>query len=214
MDPSTTNPAGPAIVPMPSTTARPLREFACSDIEALYRLSYGFYVSLASRVSGTRDHADEIVQEAFLKTLAARPSGLNDAELRGYVAAAVLNLCRSRSRRYAMISRRLGSRVLWDEEWAAARDLGPAEDDLVVADLALLDELRKLAKRQREVLILRFWVGLSLSECAVALGISVGSAKRHSTRAMAALKGRILEDDDARTDHEADRRNDNDTERR
>jgi RNA polymerase sigma factor (sigma-70 family) len=49
-----------------------------------------------------------------------------------------------------------------------------------------------LPQRQQEVLILRYWSGLSEQEIARTLGISVGSVKSAASRARAALE-RVLE---------------------
>jgi RNA polymerase sigma factor (sigma-70 family) len=50
-----------------------------------------------------------------------------------------------------------------------------------------LDALRQLPRRQQEVLVLRFWSGLSEAEIADALGISPGSVKSSASRGMAKL---------------------------
>jgi RNA polymerase sigma factor (sigma-70 family) len=54
--------------------------------------------------------------------------------------------------------------------------------------MALLDALRALPTRQREVLVLRFYLGMVEAEVADQLGISVGSVKQHSSRGLAALQ--------------------------
>ena len=62
----------------------------------------------------------------------------------------------------------------------------------------MLAALRRLPPRQREVLVLRFYLDLSEVEIARTLGISGGSVKTHAHRGLAALADRI--------DHEEDRR--------
>jgi RNA polymerase sigma factor (sigma-70 family) len=58
---------------------------------------------------------------------------------------------------------------------------------------ALVDAVRALPARQREALVLRFWLDLRESEIAEAMGISAGSVKVHVSRGMAALS-RTLEE--------------------
>jgi RNA polymerase sigma factor (sigma-70 family) len=56
----------------------------------------------------------------------------------------------------------------------------------------VLDALGRLAPRQREVLVLRYWSDLSEAEIAAALGISRGTVKSTASRALAALE-KIME---------------------
>ncbi|MDQ4051466.1 MAG: sigma-70 family RNA polymerase sigma factor, partial [Actinomycetota bacterium] len=53
---------------------------------------------------------------------------------------------------------------------------------------AVLDALRTLPRRQREVLTLRYYLDLSEAEIADTLGISRGSVKAHASRGSAALR--------------------------
>jgi RNA polymerase sigma factor (sigma-70 family) len=53
---------------------------------------------------------------------------------------------------------------------------------------AVLAALRTLPVRQREVLVLRYYVDLSEADIADALGISRGAVKSHASRGMAALR--------------------------
>jgi RNA polymerase sigma factor (sigma-70 family) len=57
----------------------------------------------------------------------------------------------------------------------------------------VLDALRELPGRQREVLVLRHYLELSEEEIAETLGISRGSVKAHASRGSAALR-RLLAD--------------------
>ena len=58
----------------------------------------------------------------------------------------------------------------------------------------MLAALRRLPDRQREALVLRFYLDLSEPEVAAAMGISQGTVKSTTSRALAAL-GRLLEED-------------------
>ena len=57
---------------------------------------------------------------------------------------------------------------------------------------AVLDHLRELPWRQRQVLVLRYYLDLSEAQIADALGISAGAVKSHASRGVATL-GRRLE---------------------
>jgi RNA polymerase sigma factor (sigma-70 family) len=54
-----------------------------------------------------------------------------------------------------------------------------------------LDAMRELPRRQQEVLVLRFWAGLSEVEIARTLGISAGSVKSSASRGMAKLSKKL-----------------------
>ncbi len=54
--------------------------------------------------------------------------------------------------------------------------------------------VRRLPDRQREALVLRFYFGLSDEETAAAMGISRGTVKSSSSRALASL-GRMLKEE-------------------
>ena len=51
----------------------------------------------------------------------------------------------------------------------------------------VLEALRSLPRRQRDVLLLRYYLDLSERETADALGITTGSVKTHAHRGLAAL---------------------------
>ena len=53
---------------------------------------------------------------------------------------------------------------------------------------AVLDAMRALPDRQREVLALRYYLDLSEAEIADALGISRGAVKAHASRGAATLR--------------------------
>jgi len=65
---------------------------------------------------------------------------------------------------------------------------GPVEDRL---DLFRL--LAALPRQQRAVVVLRYYEDLSERDIADALGCSPGSVKRHASRALATLRGRLSE---------------------
>jgi RNA polymerase sigma factor (sigma-70 family) len=77
----------------------------------------------------------------------------------------------------------------------AVDDVASAEAGAVLADdqRAILEGLRSLSDRQRDVLVLRFYAGSSESEIAATLGIAAGTVKTHMRRGLEAL-ARLVED--------------------
>lgn len=70
----------------------------------------------------------------------------------------------------------------------SAENLALLRDDQRV----LVEALHRLSARQREALVLRYWLGLREGEIAEAMGISAGAVKAHTARGIATLT-RIME---------------------
>lgn len=60
-------------------------------------------------------------------------------------------------------------------------------DDAVEDRLVLTAALRRLPARQRETVVLRYYLGCSEARAAELMGISTGSVKTHLSRAVTAL---------------------------
>jgi RNA polymerase sigma factor (sigma-70 family) len=103
----------------------------------------------------------------------------------------VLNRCRSALRRQ-VVAQRFGR--LRDVDYGLAQL--SAEADAIRAEERhqVLTALASLPARRREVLVLRYYLGLSEAEIARTLGISQGSVKSAAARGIAAL-ARKLEGD-------------------
>jgi RNA polymerase sigma factor (sigma-70 family) len=56
---------------------------------------------------------------------------------------------------------------------------------------AVIGALRSLPARQREALVLKFYLGLSEEEIAAAMKISTGAVKSHTSRGKAALRAAL-----------------------
>jgi RNA polymerase sigma factor (sigma-70 family) len=117
----------------------------------------------------------------------------------------VLNGCRSVHRRRA-VGERLGLEprtdpAAWgvgsrhcDPAVLAGRSAEPTPHESAEAEAIRAEDCRRvlaaltaLPSRRREVLVLRYYVGLSESEIAATLGISAGGVKSAASRGLAAL---------------------------
>ena len=137
--------------------------------------------------SGT---AEEVVQDAFV-AMHDRWRRLRDPDLAlAYLRQAVVNRSRSVLRHRGVQARHA------DAERPVVRDLPGADEAALVTERrgTLLDALRTLTDRQREVLALRYYLDLSEAEIASTLGISRGAVKSHASRGVAALRT-LMEDD-------------------
>ena len=155
--------------------------------EGLFRDHYTELVKLASLLVDDRGSAEEIVQEAFMRLFRDwdRLERLDAAP--AYLRTTVVNLSRSRLRHRAVRRRHpLGP-----------LDPDPAADLHVIArqaDDTVFAAITKLPRRQRECLVLRYYLDLSEGEIATTLRISRGSVKSHTNRAFTALAA-ALEDE-------------------
>jgi len=151
----------------------------------MYRDHYRSLVRLASLLLDDRAASEEVVQDAFVALFRRWDSVADPARRVSYLRSAVLNGARSRSRR-RLVRRKL---VLVEPAAGESAETGAlrAEDRREV-----IDALRGLSDRQRECLVLRYYLDLTEAEIAATLGISAGSVKTHTHRAMAALE-RALE---------------------
>jgi RNA polymerase sigma-70 factor (sigma-E family) len=146
-------------------------------LEAVYLDAYPRLVGLARTILAGADGAEEVVQEAFVRTLARWRGIERPDDPLPYVRSAVVNLCRSRFRRKVVPLRPPGS-----EPSAEAAAAGNARRDAVLTALATLPT------RQREVVALRYFGGLSTAEAARELSIAEGTVKAHLHRGLAALR--------------------------
>jgi RNA polymerase sigma-70 factor (sigma-E family) len=129
---------------------------------------------------GDRGHAEDILQTALLRLAMRWSSAQGNPE--AYIRRVLVNLARDRWRRAA---RRVPEQ---DLEHAAHGTTGRDPADTVVDRDALRRALAEQPRRQREVIVLRFFAELSVAETAQTLRTSQGSVKAHTSRAVARLR--------------------------
>ena len=128
--------------------------------------------------------AEDVVQDAFA-ALTTKRGGLRDRSAAlAYLRTAVVNGARSALRR-----RRTARAYTPPHE--PDHDAPDAVAVLAEEHREVLAALGTLAPRQREVIVLRYWSGLSEAEIAAALGISRGTVKSTASRAMTALEAAL-----------------------
>jgi RNA polymerase sigma-70 factor (sigma-E family) len=168
--------------------ARSQRTDARAAVTALYQAHAVGLIRLAVVMLGDRPAAEDVVQDAFAG-LYRRWNHLSGQDRAlGYVRASVLNGCRSRVR----------ARVRDERLAEATATLSPvasAEQAALIGEehAAVLAALRRLPDRQREALVLRYYLDLSEAEIAASMGIGKGTVKSTTSRALTAL-GRLLEE--------------------
>ncbi|MFI1927547.1 MULTISPECIES: SigE family RNA polymerase sigma factor [unclassified Streptomyces] len=192
----------PVIAPMPA--ARPARvpsqrdgaeaaeatvvaetaEAAGTTVDHLtetYRAHYRSLLGLAALLLDDTASCEDVVQEAFIRVHSARKRVRDPEKTLAYLRQTVVNLSRSALRR-----RILGLKLLSKP----MPDMASAEEgayDQLERD-SLIKAMKGLQRRQREVLVLRYFADMTEAQVAATLGVSLGSVKAYGSRGIAALR--------------------------
>jgi RNA polymerase sigma-70 factor (sigma-E family) len=168
------------------TQARTPAQEPGQQISALYQAHALGFVRLAFLMTGDKPTAEDIVQDAFLG-LHRRWNALADHDKAlSYVRTCVLNGCRQLHRvRYRQ------EKVQLDPP----EDVRSAEDTAMLGEdnRAMLAAITRLPARQREAVVLRYYLDMTEDQAAQAMGVSRGTVKSATSRGRAAL-ARLLEE--------------------
>lgn len=154
-------------------------------IAGLYRAHRLSLLRLASFLVDDRAVAEELVQDAFAALCQRWSSLASQSAAPAYLRSTVVNGARSARRRQGIVRRHLR---------AAEPDTAPPADfAMMLAEdhREVVTALRRLPRRQREVLVLRYWANLDEAEIAETLGISRGTVKSTVSRALDALENTL-----------------------
>lgn len=172
-------------VRMDSQTDLPLdREQA---ISALFATHWDRLVRLAALLVDDRATAEDVVQDAFSATYEKWSRLRDTTAVLAYLQTSVVNGSRSRLRRRGVARRRTsalspapGPSAAEEAEWRAETH-------------AVRGALATLPARQRQVLVLRYYLDLNEGEIAAVLRISRGSVKAYASRGLDAIEAAIEE---------------------
>ena len=150
-------------------------EFASAQLPAVLRF--------AAVLAGDRAAAEDLAQEVLIRVYSRwdRISGLDRPEF--YVRKMILNEFLSWRRRSAGQARR--------DLTAELASAVPDHTEAYSEREALLGELSKLPRRQRAVLVLRYYEGRPDTEIAELLGCAPGTVRGYASRALAALRAEM-----------------------
>ena len=165
----------------PTSTAPVPSWDADEAVTHLYAAHYRSLVRLSALLLRETATAEEVVQDAFV-ALHGSWRRLDDPDRAlAYLRRSVVNGVRSVQRHRVVADRHAPAPL----PAAASAEHGAM---LALEHAEVLTALRTLPSRQREVLVLRYYVDLSEADIAEALGISRGAVKSHASRGMAALR--------------------------
>jgi RNA polymerase sigma factor (sigma-70 family) len=174
-------------MPAAGTAVASSAESSGDVLADLYRRHAVGLVRLALLLVGDQATAEDVVQDVFAR-LQQSARGLRDVDKAApYLRASVVNGCRSvhRTRRRARLLRVTYELPVWSAEAAAM--VGEERREVLAA-------VARLGGRQREVLVLRYYVGLTDQEIAAALRVSRGTVSSTASRALAVLARELRED--------------------
>jgi RNA polymerase sigma-70 factor (sigma-E family) len=154
-----------------------------AGVTALFQAHSLGLIRLAHIMLGDRSSAEDVVQEAFCGLYRRWPQLTDQAKALPYVRSSVLNGCRTALRRTRP------RHIPWgNQPWAASAEAAVVSGE---ERREVMQALRRLPDRQREVLVLRFYLDLSDAEIARDMGINPGTVRSTASRALTAL-GRSL----------------------
>jgi RNA polymerase sigma-70 factor, ECF subfamily len=141
------------------------------------------------RVSGNSADAADLFQETWLRAYRAYPRLELGSEVRPWLYAIAVNLCRNRARDGARRARVI---VADDEEHPASVRFGSAHRVLIenegYATVRMRELISSLPPKQREALHLRCFAGLDFAEIAAAMDCSEQGARANVSQAIRKIK--------------------------
>lgn len=151
------------------------------QFQEFYADQYGRLCRLAYWLTGDPGQAEDLAQEALVRTWWRWPVVRRLDRPGDYARKVLVNRHRSLRRR-ALVEARYAARLRGQ---AAAPFDGP-EDAVVLAAA-----LRRLSPRQRAVVVLRYQEDLSVAEVARLTRMSLGAVKSTSSRGLARLRSQL-----------------------
>ncbi len=152
----------------------------------LYQHHHGEAVRLAWALCRDASLAEELAQEAFVRLYLRRRTLRDPAAAPAYLRRTVVNLVYDHSRR---VGRQ--RQVVVQMSSAVVDDSISALDP--VRSSELLDAVAALPRRRQACVVLRYYLDLTEVDTAAALGISVGTVKSQTHKALAQLRGALAD---------------------
>ena len=164
---------------MPHRDSRPSAD---ATIRSLFDEHGRSVLAYATRLTGDRAAAEDVVQETFLR---AWKNADDLVEGKGSVRGWLLTVARN------LVTDRARAKAARPAEVAEVADHPPVHVDhseAVVNTVVVLDALEQMSADHREVLVELYYKGRSVAEAASALGVPPGTVKSRSFYALRALR--------------------------
>lgn len=128
----------------------------------------------------SREESEDLAQTTFLRVHRYWRKVLKANDIDAYVFGVFFNVARD-----------LSARAIRERDAFCLLDGPTIEDNSIVQTedaMSVLTALNGLSRDHREIVVLRYWVGLTESEASIALGLPVGTVKSRTSRALSALE--------------------------
>ena len=160
------------------------------ELERLHAESWGWALACTGRDHAT---AEDALQTAYLRIVSGRVEFGGRSTFKSWLFGVIRFTAMEELRRVGRW-RAADS----DSDVSLTPDPAPSADvttELAERNAALVAAMANLSSRQREVLQLVFYHGMTIEEAAGVMSVSVGSARTHYDRGKKALAGQIREVD-------------------
>jgi RNA polymerase sigma-70 factor (ECF subfamily) len=154
-------------------------------IRTLYQEHGNSLLAYATRLTGDRAAAEDVVQETLIRAWKHAASMVSE---RGSIRGWLLTVARN------IITDRVRARAARPQEVAESPANPPMEKDHaqgVVDTMTILGALDRLSPEHREVLVEMYYRGRTVTETAEALGVPPGTVKSRSYYALRAMRAAI-----------------------
>lgn len=157
-----------------------------SAFEAIVRRWQRPLINLAYRFCRDRGRAEDMAQEAFLRTYRSLASWRREAAFSTWLFALATNLFRSETRRLPPLTAPLDEGVATLDRRALEPILDDERRDRVVRNAVLT-----LPAKYREVLTLFYFHGMDVARSAASLGVPEGTVKARLSRGRDMLRSKL-----------------------
>lgn len=147
--------------------------------------------SMAYNMTGSREGAEDIAQEAFVVLYSKINRFREESSFKTWFYKVILNLCRSHIRKRKVVS-------FFTFSLQQNNDMGPIEAPTNItpekkamsrqSGMAIFAALKNLSVRQREIFSMKHLKGMKINEIAEILDCSEGTVKSHLFRAVKRLQ--------------------------
>jgi RNA polymerase sigma-70 factor (sigma-E family) len=165
-----------------------------ADFAAYLAARQASLLRTAYLLTGNRHDAEDLTQTAFAKLYLSWDKVRHQGSMDGYVRRILVNEHNSLWRRAWKRREHTQDQTTFDDAVQDRYDDGTGS--------ALWDVVRTLPRKARAVVVLRYYEELSEAETAAVLGISVGTVKSQTSRALATLRERAPQTLDPRGSEE------------
>ena len=165
-----------------------------ASFEEIVREHGGMVFRMLVRLTGSREHVDDLAQDVFLRLHRALPSFRGDALLTTYLHRIVVNVAQDEWKRqkHDRRSTSLSDDVsMWEER--LAHPAPNAEEQLATRELQarVEEELIRLSAVERSVLVLYHQEERSYQQIAESLRLPIGTVRTHLHRGRNKLRNAL-----------------------